>query len=189
MSNLNFFGSIEYNGIPTADIFHNYSRFYKNIESNYILKEYAIRNSPRPELLSYMLYGTTDYYWVILLINEIYDPFYDWIMSEQSVHEYAKQKYEYVGGVNEIAYHISSDKEMFWNVVESPPSSGNWYDKMDIIRKYLQYKGPLIPVTNIEHEINENEKKRIIKIIQPNDMRRFISDFNKQMELSNASNN
>lgn len=188
-NNLSYFGSTTYGGVPTADIFHNYNRFYKNIESNYILKEYSIRNAPRPELLSHMLYGTTQYYWVLLLINEIYDPFYDWIMSEQAVHEYSEQKYQYVGGVHSIAYHVSEDGEKFWNVVEDPLAPGFWYDKGDLIKRYLQYKGTLIPMTNIEHEIEENEKKRVIKIIQPNDMRRFISDFNKQMESSNASIN
>jgi N-glycosylase/DNA lyase len=187
MNELGFFGTIMYNGSEMVDIFHNYNRFFKNIETNYTVKEMSIKDSPRPELLSYQLYGTTEYYWVLLLINDIYDPYYDWIMSDQSVHEYAAQKYKNVGGSNEVAYYISSQGEKFWNVYEAEPQL--WYDKRDLIQKYLQFHGALVPVTNIEHEFIENEKKRVVRIIQPNDITSFINDFRIQMEKSRNERN
>lgn len=189
INNLDFFGTISYNGIETADIFHDFNKFYKNIESNYILKEYSIKNSPRPELLSQILYGTTKYYWVLILINKVYDPFYDWIMSEQSVHEYTAQKYQYTGGPNAISYHESSDGEKFWNVVSYPDAPNIWYDRYDETRSYPQFKGSLVPVTNIEHELNENEKRRVINIIQPKDIKNFVNEYNREMELVNVGNN
>lgn len=184
MNNLSFFGSVDYGGIQTADIFHNYDKFFKNIESKYIFKDYSIRNSPRPELLSYMLYGTVEYYWVLLLINDIYDPFYDWVLSEQGVHEYTEQKYRYVGGAHSVAYHENADGEQFWNVVEDPQHPNMWYDKGDVLKQYLQYNGPMVPVTNIEHELKLNEKRRVIRIVQPNDIKSFVSDIRREMETS-----
>lgn len=184
MNQLGFFGTIMYDGIETVDSFHNYDRFYKNIEHNFIIKELRIQDSPRPELLSYKLYGTPEYYWVLLLINEIYDPFYDWIMTEQAVYEYTEQKYKNLGGPNEVAYHISRDKERFWNVYERPVGSQKWYDKSDKIGKYLQYDGPLIPVTNLEYETIENENKRLIRVVQPEDIQTFVSQFRIEMERS-----
>ncbi|MGL4521479.1 MAG: baseplate wedge protein 53 [Bacilli bacterium] len=187
-NNLNFYPPISYGGVMTADIFHDYNRFYKNIEPSYILKEYSIKNSPRPEMLSYMLYGTVEYYWILLLINKIYDPYYDWVMSDNAVHEYARQKYEYVGGVNKVAYHVNADGERFWNVVEDK-NTQHWYDSRDLIKRYPQYIGAMIPVTNIEHEIEENEKRRVINIVRPNDIKRFASDLRRQMEDANGRGN
>lgn len=179
-----YFGTVDYGGSETVDIFHNYDKFYKNIESNYIMKEYSIKSSPRPELLSYQIYGTVEYYWVLLMINKIYDPFYDWLISEQAVHDYAEQKYKNVGGVHQVAYHMNADGEKFWNVAEDPMHPNLWYDKGDVLKQYLQYEGAMVPVTNIEHELNLNEGKRIINIITPTDIKRFVSDIRKQMEIS-----
>ena len=184
MNILGYFGTVDYGGADTVDLFHNFDRFYKNIETNYILKEYSIRGATRPELLSYELYGTVEYYWVLLMINSVYDPFYDWIMSDQAVHDYSAQKYQYVGGVHQVAYHVNAEGEKFWNVVEDPDHPNLWYDKRDVIKKYLQYNGPMIPVSYIEHEINENEKKRIINIVPPTEIKNFVSDIRRQMEIS-----
>lgn len=184
MNLFGYFGTIDYGGSETVDLFHNFDRFYKNIESNYLLKEYSIRNSPRPELLSYQLYGTVEYYWVILMVNKIYDPYYDWLMSDQAVYEFSDQKYQYVGGSNKVAYHVNVDGEKFWNVVEDPMHPNLWYDSRDVLKKHLQYNGPMVPVTNIEHELNENEKKRIINIVPPSDIKRFVGDIRRQMEIS-----
>lgn len=182
MSILGFFGTVDYGGAETVDIFHNFDRFYKNIESNYIMKEYAIRGAPRPELLSHMIYGSTEYYWVLLLVNKMYDPFYDWIISEQAVHDYSTQKYQNVGGIHKVAYYVNDVGEKFWNVVEDPLHPNMWYDKFDVLKKYLQYHGALVPITNLEHELNENERKRVINIVPPSEIKRFVGDIRRQME-------
>ena len=186
MNNLSFFAPVQYGSIPTADIFHNFNGAFKAIEPNYLLKEYSIRGNPRPETLSHMLYGTVNYYWVILLINNIYDPYYDWIQSDQTIHEKSEQKYQHVGGVNEIAYHQNELGERFWNVVEYPKDSGYWYDSRDVLREYLQYKGPMIPVTRIESELDDNEKRRVIKIVSPTDIKGFVEDFYNYLEANDA---
>lgn len=185
-NNLNWFDTISYEGAQTADIFHSYDRYFKAIETNYILREYVISNSPRPEMLSYILYGSVEYYWVLLLVNKIYDPWYDWVMSDQAVHEYTKQKYKNVGGPNAIAFHQNEAGERFYNVIEDPNHPNMWYDKLDNFR-YLQYQGPMVPWTNIEYEMELNEKRRIIQIVQPNDIRSFVNSFRQQMENTHVN--
>lgn len=182
MNNLSFFGTTIYDGAETSDIFHNYSKYFKSIEERFILKEYYITGSPRPELLSYQLYDTPEHYWVLLMINDMYDPYYDWVMGEQSIHEYADQKYQYVGGVNKIAYHQTDQGERFWNVVEYPKGSGKWYDAMDDRHLYIQFDGAMEPITNIEHEIMSNDAKRTIYIVQQGDINQFVSELKKEME-------
>lgn len=189
MNLFGYFGTIDYGGTETVDLFHSFDRFYKNIESKYTLKEYTITNSPRPELLSYKLYGTTEYYWVLLMVNEIYDPFYDWILSDEAVHEYSNQKYQHVGGANKVAYHVNEAGEKYWNVVEDPNHPNLWYDSRDVLKKHIQYNGPMVPMTNIEHELLENEKKRVIKIIPQKDIKKFVSDIRRQMEESRDRSN
>ena len=40
------------------------------------------------------LYGTDKYWYLILVVNNIYDPFYEWILSDEELMNYAKEYVE-----------------------------------------------------------------------------------------------
>ena len=42
------------------------------------MNEYEVQDGQKPEHISYDLYETVDYYWVILVCNNIIDPYHDW---------------------------------------------------------------------------------------------------------------
>lgn len=179
----NFFSPIKYNGVLMADMFRPYGSYFDDIISKFILRKYVLTGSPRPEHVSTELYGDPKYFWIILLTNKIYDPFHDWIKSEEAVHQSTIQKYKnYKNGVDEILYHMNDKAEMFFRLVEHPEDSGLWYDEGDKEHKYLQYKGTLVPITAIEHELSVNESRRIIDIIAPNDLSRFLDEYSRMME-------
>ena len=43
--------------------------------------EYIVEDGEKPETLAYRVYGRSDYHWLILLFNEIHDPYFGWVMS------------------------------------------------------------------------------------------------------------
>lgn len=170
--------------IPTADIFRNYQEYFKRVAKNYLLQNYYIQGSPRPEELSYQIYGNTQFYWILLMCNEIYDPFYDWIKSQDSCYQAAEQKYSDLGG-NQTLYYTDSEGKRYYNVEQVPADSGIWYSigETDYTKDYhIQYRGALAAVDIFEDAILENEKLRQIKIINPNDINSFISDIVREME-------
>lgn len=167
--------------LSITDIFRNYHGYFNRVAVNYQLKTYYISGSPRPEELSYLLYGNTQYYWVLLMCNNIYDPYHGWIESQEASYQGAIQKYSQVGG-EQVLYHINIDGEKFWNLVEYPTGSEVWYDKGDLDHEYPQYTGALAAVDTYEDAIRKNEAKREIKIIDPNDIESFISSLIKEME-------
>ena len=57
----------------------------KQSQSGYL--EYTIRDEERPETIAQRVYGRSDYHWIILLFNEILDPYFNWPMS---MHEMEK---------------------------------------------------------------------------------------------------
>lgn len=178
-----FFDPVIYDGVPMADIFRSYKKYFDEISSNFVLQKFYITGSPRPELLSYKLYGDVSYYWVLLMLNEILDPFHGWIKDEEAVHKSCEQRYKNKpNGVNEILYHVDSDGKPFWRMKEYPVGSGNWYDIGDSLNKYLQHHGTLVPVTAIEHDLNENERKRTITIVAPNDISKFLDMLTRRLE-------
>ncbi|MGL6228680.1 MAG: baseplate wedge protein 53 [Culicoidibacterales bacterium] len=180
----NFFDAVDYKGVPTANIFQNYTGLIKRAAKSFTLRKYQINGSPRPELLSHELYGNVRYYWILLALNDIADPFYDWVCEQEAVHQHTIQKYQNMpNGVNTIVYHVDTKGKKHYRMQEYPINSGNWYDIGDNNHAYIQYVGALAPVTAIEDALDKNDDKRIIQIIHPSDLTRFIDILKRMMEV------
>ena len=54
---------------------------------------YNIKTWDTPEKISYDLYGTTEYYWTILYVNDIFDMYFDWPMSDEELQKYADDNF------------------------------------------------------------------------------------------------
>lgn len=176
-----FFPAIEYKGKMITDIVRNYRAYFNAIISDYNIQTYYIQGSPRPEQVAYEVYGNQQLYWVLLMLNDVYDPFHDWITDQETAYESAQQRYEFIGG-NQVLYHVDKDGNKYWNLVEYPVGSGSWYDKGDIHHRHLQFSGTLAAVDTLEDAILKNEEKRKIKIIDPGQIRQFINAFVREME-------
>ena len=50
--------------------------------------EYTIRDEERPETIANRVYGRSDYHWMVLMFNEILDPYFSWPLS---INEFEKQ--------------------------------------------------------------------------------------------------
>lgn len=54
---------------------------------------YDIKDGERPEHIAERVYGSTEYHWILLLCNEILDPYHDWYKSQLALDEYITKKY------------------------------------------------------------------------------------------------
>jgi len=76
MDRTRFFAVEDVDGKAELDFLHNYlSRFKMKYEPVY----YRVRQDDlmRPDLISYYAYGTVKYWWVICLVNDIFNPLTD----------------------------------------------------------------------------------------------------------------
>lgn len=176
-----FFDPVKYGKGELTNIFKNYRSYIDRVLVKYRLKNYYIKGSPRPEQLAYKLYGNTELYWVLLLINNIYDPYYDWVTDQETAYQQAIQRYRFAGG-NQVVFHMDHKGEKYYNLVEHPVGTGNWYDKGDEHHRYLQYSGTLRAIDTYEEFTLKNEDKRSIMIIDPSDISRFVDDVSREME-------
>jgi hypothetical protein len=55
--------------------------------------EYTVEDEEKPETLAYRIYGRADYHWLILLFNEIHDPFFSWPMSINEMEKHMEASY------------------------------------------------------------------------------------------------
>lgn len=170
------FEPITYDDFKVVDIIRDYRSYIDRVIPNYQLKEYVITGDPTPERLCSDLYDNPNLMWVLIYLNDIYDPWHGWVKSQTAVYDSAEQIYEGKGGVNQIVYHTDSEGERYYELVEHPEKPMHWYHMNDTRYEHLQYFGYLHPVPVYTDQESKNEEKRIIVIIDPSDIKNFIDE-------------
>ena len=126
---------------------------------------YDVKNGETPESLAHKLYDDSELHWVILLLNNVTDRFHDWPMSEAQFIQFVNDKYDDPNGTHH--YEITQ-------------ASGDTTTKINIGQDNSVHASATV-VTNYEHEEAEQDKKRQIKILQRNQIGKFVSQFNLLM--------
>jgi len=55
--------------------------------------EYTVQDYERPETVAFDFYGNSKLGWVLIVINDIQDPFHDWVMDQSIFRKYLIGKY------------------------------------------------------------------------------------------------
>jgi len=156
---------VEGNGNPkvVTDILRRVVSRENTDESFSALAEYNIANGETPEVVSFKVYGTVDYYWILLLVNNIKDRYYDWPLNEQQFEAYVNGKY--TNPLDTHHYEITQS---------SGPTSS--VDDSHLIQVNSTTSGALA-VSNYEYERRLQEQKRRIKIIPREFIPELIEEF------------
>ena len=88
----NKLGTTEYNGRTIPDILKRIV-LTGDISASNLVEQYTVIEGETPESLSYNYYGSVDYYWTILLANNIKSRYFDWPMSSLDLGKYIETKY------------------------------------------------------------------------------------------------
>jgi hypothetical protein len=92
------FPIINYNGYQARDLSRRNRLLPVSISNPYLFLPYTITDEDRPEDIAYYYYGSTEYTWLVLLANNIIDPYHDWPLKEDDFHKYLIKKYEQQSG-------------------------------------------------------------------------------------------
>jgi len=136
------FNIVEFNGVKTRDFIQGYDIENLTNKGDFFV-EYAIEGNPNLDTLSYKIYGDVSYYWVIILVNNIQDAFFDLPMSQEELKVLSKTQLEDEAkslGITNIKEHVAN----------------NFYTRF---------------LLNEE----ENNNKRIIKIVRPETLPKFLN--------------
>jgi hypothetical protein len=141
-----------------TDFFRRVRADQRNIASSLAYDEYDIRENETPEILADKLYNDSTLHWIILLVNDIIDPRWDWPLDTTVFTDYVGTKYG-LSNLNAL-HHYENDRG---DVVHS------------------SFAGVKTAVSNFEHEQRINESKRRIKILQRRFVPAFITNFENVM--------
>jgi len=70
---------------------------------------YRVKDGERPDIISHQKYGSVAYAYLIMLVNDIYDPLFDWPLSAQQFEKYLTNKYGSVSAaMGETKYYYQT---------------------------------------------------------------------------------
>lgn len=173
-----------------TDIFKRVRSTLESRTDASVYYNYNVLEGQLPEHVAYNYYGSTDYHWVVLLMNEIRDPQWSWPLNSFAFEKFIIDKY---GSVDSA----SGDTHHYETVEIVSDSDTTEYSKGDIILPkgliveetfsytYLKNGNPITlsgtsartEVTNLAYEISENEKRGQIILLRRNLLREFVENF------------
>jgi len=156
------------NSTLVTDIFRRL-KVRDNIKDNAALfARYDVQNGDTPESVSYKHFGSTDYFWVICLMNDITDRFYDWPLTDQAFEAYVKDKYDNPGAIHHYEKTQSSG-------AQTGDGPGDYSHKVEVNSTDTDAQS----VSNYEYEQRLQDEKRQIKLLEPAYLNTFVAEFEK----------
>ena len=70
--------------------------------SRFVFDKYNVKDNENPEDVAFKYYGDPTYHWVVLMVNNITDRYYQWPMNQADFADFLTDKY---GAGNEDATH------------------------------------------------------------------------------------
>lgn len=170
-----YFPTVKHSKETLLDITKRLKVFDGIINNPVAFLPYTVRNDDRPEDVSYLYYGGTEYVWLVYIANNIIDPYHDWVMNDEKLNAYIIAKYAEKSGLSD--YQVI-DWAMATNINANRIHYRRKTDYSDIISvDTFDLGSTLIPGFNpseweavraYDYEFEMNENKRNITLLNNN---------------------
>ena len=143
-----------------------------------IYYDYVVQDSDRPDLIAFKYYNDETLDWLIYLVNDIIDPYYDWALTQDSFNKYMTTLYGSVANAKATVYEyrkLLNKQSVLFDGTIIP-------ERYVVVDKNI-YDGT---ATDMRREIDayefydeQNNEKRKIRILD----KRFVIDIKSEVEL------
>jgi len=169
------------------------SSIIQNLLSNTLLfYTYDIQDGDTPEIVAYKYYGDSYRYWIVLFSNQIIDPQWDWPLNSRNFNNYILNKYQTfdpygtVQSYTEITtqYDLNTQTTTV-NTVNIDENTFNSFIPSNITVTLPTGQVSISKTVNAtnyyDYELNLNESKRNINLLNNQYVQQLESEFNKVM--------
>ena len=174
----------KFSEIPNILLRYRFRDFPIYRDKTLVFYEHNVEEGQRPDIIAAKYYGNATLSWIILLTNDILDPYYDWPLDYQDFKNYMREKYRYAGsleGKGGIEWSQSNIHHYEW--VYQPQSVQ--FDNSIIEKKFYivdeaTYNSKLpserrsVSYYTYEQELNDNKRK--IKILKKEFVPRILKE-------------
>lgn len=143
-----------------------------------IYYDYIVKDSDRPDLIAYKYYDDETLDWLIYLVNDIIDPYYDWPLQQDAFEKYMKTLYGSTSVARATVFEyrkILNEQSVLFDGTIIPER----YVVVDLNTYNGLSAGSRREVDAYEYYEELNNKKRKIKLLD----KRFASDVKSEVEL------
>ena len=133
-----------------------------------LFAKHNVMEGESPEILSYIYYGDVKYYWTILVLNKMYNRYYDWPMTERHLRDYVNDTYTDPDAVHH--YEVAQ-------------SSG---DTNTMLRVESDADGAT-SVSNFVYERDLNDERKKIRLLQTTYLSQFVEEYGKLLKSAKTS--
>ena len=172
-------------GIPNTIKIKDYFNLLRVRDDIYkedtLYTEYYINDGERPDQISYNEYGTEEFYWIIMQINDITDYYNEWPLSQNELNEFILKKYGSYEAAGDIHHYetvetLDDDGNFVLPGGQTVPKDFLYYYPATLGSEVILSSAP-VGVTNQEYEQRLNEQKSKIYIIQ----KKYIYDIDRDV--------
>jgi len=133
-----------------------------------VFDTYDLKSGETPELIADKLYNDPELHWVVLMMNDITDRYHQWPLNENQFLAHINDKYSNVDAVHH--YEISQ-------------TSGDTTIKIDIGTDNTDHSDATA-ITNYEYEVEQQDKMRKIRLLDPAYIESFVGEYKTLMKAS-----
>jgi hypothetical protein len=133
--------------------------------SRFVFDKYNVKEGEKPEDIAFKYYGDAQYHWVVLMVNNITDRFYQWPMLQADFADYLTDKYG--AGSEDSVHHY-----------ELAQTSGvtTSIDNSHMLEVNSDESGATT-ITNREYEERQQDKLRQIRLLDEKYLTSFTEEF------------
>ena len=150
------------------DIFRRIKVRSKIKDNLALLDKYDVESGDTPESVAYKVYGNTEYFWVVCIVNNIVNRFYDWPLTEVEFQNYLNEKYTNPDAIHHYEKTQSSGEQ-------TSQGPGDYSHMIEVNSNAVGAQS----VSNAEYERRLQDEKRQIQILSPSYLSAFITEFRK----------
>jgi hypothetical protein len=163
--------------------------------------EYNIQDGDTPDIVASKYYGDSYRYWLVLFSNQILDPQWDWPLSSQQFTLYLNNKYSVAANANTVLAYTSSTVYEYRKIITTTDETSLTTTSKTYIIDEPSYLATLPSTKTVtfsngtsaketitkeavniyDWEVEQNESKRTIKLINAIYAPQFESQFKSLM--------
>lgn len=170
---------VEYGGRKVRDFTRGARVFAVIRDDDDICADYIVKEGETAQMLAQDFYGDPNLFWVLMNLNDVIHPWFDWPMSYNDLIRYTVSKYE-----------LAQDSDVFNTAYYG--FDDNWYAANRLVEALLDYPQfettqdfidaeNVSPMSYIEFEGMMNDERRLIRVVRPEEILNVVNDYTTEI--------
>jgi hypothetical protein len=154
---------VQHSGVTLSNLLNKVGVIQQHLDKYTVYYPYSVKDGERPDTIAHDYYGNSEYAWLVMVVNQIIDPYLQWPLDDRTLMKYIRQKYGMLWETKTlIAYYH------YTGIGSDDPDIGYINHKLteqSYLALPVEQQSGWTPVYVYEDEIEINDAKRQIKLI------------------------